>query len=568
MQDFFSVQYFLHNIKVVSVICLIAYLLTKNPSFARSIRRISTKKEDKILLAIQFGALSIVGNILGVVIFNNVMIESSLIGPVAGGLIAGPFVGIAAGLIGGIYKFFMPGFLYAPAFISNIFAGAVGGFFYHKFREKRLTFLKALIAGVIAEIIWIALVLLLAKPFILAKAFVGMISFTTTIINPLGIAIFIMFVKDIQYSRNLVGASYAEKALEIAKQTLPILKYGFNMNSAKRIAEIIYSLAGIDAIAVTDTVKILAFKGAGEDHHTPGAAMLTTFTRNAIEYDTPNFDVYVANSKTDIGCPVKNCPLDVCIVAPLICNQEIVGYIKFYKVRNFISEPDIKMASGIASLLSLQLEKARLDEQAKLLAKAEYYALRAQINPHFLFNTLNVIKLLIRTDANQAREVILNLATFFRKTLNRSDDIMPFAEEVDTVKLYVSIQKVRFGERLQVDFNISDDCNELMFPAFALQPLVENSMNHGLSKKTGLLSINIEAKVNDEFFIVDITDNGLGFPMEVIEAVRHDYMLKEMGIGLTNINHRLKSLYGNRYGFNLENTIDGAKVVIKIPRAA
>jgi LytS/YehU family sensor histidine kinase len=182
-----------------------------------------------------------------------------------------------------------------------------------------------------------------------------------------------------------------------------------------------------------------------------------------------------------------------------------------------------------------------------------------------LFNTLNVIKLLIRTDANQAREVILNLATFLRKTLNRNDDIMPFTEEVAAVKLYVSIQKVRFGDRLQVDYNISEECNDIKFPAFALQPLVENSMNHGLAEKEGLLSINIEAKINNDFFIVDITDNGIGFPNEVIEAVKCDYMLKEMGIGLTNINHRLKSLYGNRYVFNLENTSDGARVVIKIP---
>lgn len=558
-------EYFLHNIKVVAVICLLAYLLTKSSSFSRALLMIPTTV-DKIFLSILFGVLSIIGNILGVTVFNNVMIQSRFIGPIAGGIIAGPFVGVTAGLIGGIYRYFTPGFIAVPALYSTIIAGIVGGFFYYRFGKNRLTFFKALVAGLIVEIIWNGLVLFLAKPMILAKLLVRMISPTTTIVNPLGIAIFITFVKDIQYGKNLIGANYAEKALEIAKQTLPILKSGLNAKAADRIAEIIYTLTDMHAVAITDTEKILAFKGIGSDHHIPGSPILTSFMRYKVNIESIiDSNIFIANSKQEIGCPVKDCPLDAVAVAPLICNQELIGYIKVYKVGSIINLPDIKMISGIASLLSLELQNARLDEQAKLLAKAEYDALRAQINPHFLFNTLSVIKLLIRTDPNQARELIVNLATFFRKTLNRNEDIIPLIEEINVIRLYVSIQQVRFGERLQVTVDVPKICEKIPFPAFALQPLVENSMNHGLSKKTGLLSIKVLVKIKDNFLVVCVIDNGVGFPNNVLDAVKHDYMHKEMGIGLTNINRRLKSLYGNRYTFSIENISEGAKVIIKVP---
>jgi LytS/YehU family sensor histidine kinase len=551
---------FYDSFKNIAAIALIAYPLTKNASFRRSLI-MNPNTEDKLILSLLFGGFSILGNLLGIETFNGALIDSRIVGPVVGGIVAGPVVGIAAGLLGGLHRLSMGGFTIVPDFIANIIGGIIGGVIYHKYGKKRMNFMIAFLAGGLAELVLKGLTLLLAKPAIVAKALVSMIGLTTTLVNALGVAIFVTFVQDVQSSQHLIGASYAEKALEIARQTLPILKKGFNEKTAGEIAQVIYNIAGVDAVAITDNKKILAFKGAASDHHIPGNPVLTSSTREAIKGE----NVLIANSKEEIGCPVTSCPLDAVIEAPLTCNGEFIGCLKVYKVGDIMHLPDIKMVTGIANLLSLQLENLKLDEQAKLLAKAEYATLRAQINPHFLFNALSVIKLLIRTDPKRAQDLIVSLAAFFRRTLKHNEDLLPFSEELEGVQIYLDLQKARFGERLQIDINVEESCGDVLFPTFALQPLVENSMNHGLSHKKGLLILKINAQVKNGYLVVSVLDNGIGIPEEVIQAVKTNSTKSNMGIGLTNINRRLKSLYGSNYTFRLENTMDGSLVLIKIP---
>jgi LytS/YehU family sensor histidine kinase len=555
------------SLKIVAAICLIAYPLTKNISFRRSFLMYPTLK-DKIFLSFLFGILSILGNLFGIETFNGAMLNGRIIGPVVGGIIAGPMVGVSAGFIGGIHRYYLGGITIIPAFIANIIAGLIGGFVYKKFGQERTRFTNAFLAGFTSEVILQILILLLTKPRVVAEVIVSMFGVSSIIINALGVGIFVSLVKDIQYSQHSIGANYAEKALEIAKLTLPISKKGFNSKTAKEITEIIYNVTGASAVAITDEKQILAFKGEGSDHHLPGKPILTSATYQAINNEKLFYSdskVLIANSKEEIGCPNPNCPLDAVIEAPLTYNGELLGFLKVYKINDIINPPDIKMVTGIANLLSLQLQTAKLDEQAKLLARAEYVALRSQINPHFLFNALSVIKLLIRTDPKQAQQLIVNLASFFRRTLKQNEDILPFLEELKIVNFYLTIQKARFGERLQVDMNVDEDCYEVLFPTFALQPLVENSMNHGLTSKKGILKIQISGYIEDNNFIVKVIDNGIGFPDEVIEAVKNNFKNNKMGIGLSNINGRLRSIYGKKYTFELKNISEGSQVLIKIP---
>lgn len=551
---------FFNSVKNIAVIALIAYPLTKNAIFRHSITMRPTLK-DKIFLAIIFGLFSILGNLLGIETFNGSLMDSRIVGPVVGGIVAGPMVGILAGFIGGLHRYFLGGFTIVPDFIGTVLAGVISGLVFRWYGKKRLKFIVVFLTGCAAEILLNILILLLAKPTIVAVALVKMIGPTTTIVNAIGVAVFVIIVQDVQYSQNLIGASYAEKALGIARRTLPILKKGLTEKTADEIANIIYDISEFDAVSITDKNKVLAFKGVGSDHHFPGKEIQTELTRKVLEGES----VLVVNTKEEIGCPAENCPFNAAVEAPLMFKDEIVGSLKVYKVKDIFHPPDISMITGLVSLLSMQLHYAKLDEQAKLLAKTEYLVLKAQINPHFLFNALSVIKLLIRTDPKTAQNLIINLASFLRRTLSKNEDLLPFIQEIEVVQFYMSIQQARFGERLKFELDTDDSTYDLLFPTFALQPLVENSMNHGLSHQSGQLELRITANVKGDYLVVTVTDNGIGIPESVIDTVKSSDNNEKMGIGLMNIKNRLTSLYGSRYTFNLENTAKGAKVQVKIP---
>jgi LytS/YehU family sensor histidine kinase len=134
--------------------------------------------------------------------------------------------------------------------------------------------------------------------------------------------------------------------------------------------------------------------------------------------------------------------------------NEQVWFLHLYKVRDAVHPPDVKLVTGIASLLGLHFQSRRLEIQAQLLARAEYAALRSQVNPHFLFNTLSAIKLHIRQDPAQAQQLLLALASFFRRTLEMKDEFITLSEEVESVELYLTIQRARFGDRLCVEYDI------------------------------------------------------------------------------------------------------------------
>nr|MBA5588296.1 histidine kinase [Anaerobacillus isosaccharinicus]QOY38267.1 histidine kinase [Anaerobacillus isosaccharinicus] len=165
----------------------------------------------------------------------------------------------------------------------------------------------------------------------------------------------------------------------------------------------------------------------------------------------------------------------------------------------------------------------------------------------------------------KAQELIVNLAAFFRKTLKNNDDLLPFSEEMQIINLYLSIQKARFGDKLALDIQINNHCLDIPFPTFVLQQLVENSMNHGFNGNTSIMNLFISAHIEKNQFSVQLRDNGSGFPERIIEAVKSDTKDETMGIGLTNIKRRLKSLYGENYVFELKNTAKGSLVIIKIP---
>jgi two-component system LytT family sensor kinase len=202
----------------------------------------------------------------------------------------------------------------------------------------------------------------------------------------------------------------------------------------------------------------------------------------------------------------------------------------------------------------------RLQEQEKLLLAAKIEALANQINPHFLFNTLTSISSLIRTQPETARMLITKLSGLLRRLLRSTDHFVTLREELESIDEYLDIEVVRFGPQLRVTKEISADTLNVIVPSMILQPLVENSIKHGLARKVGEGRITIRSVLRDGHAIIEVIDDGLGMTVERLERALGD------GIGLSNVNERLQTIYGANCQLKLRSVPgEGTCASIEIP---
>ncbi|HET7697425.1 MAG TPA: histidine kinase [Vicinamibacterales bacterium] len=189
----------------------------------------------------------------------------------------------------------------------------------------------------------------------------------------------------------------------------------------------------------------------------------------------------------------------------------------------------------------------RLQEQEKLLMASRLDALSSQINPHFLFNTLSSISSLTRSQPETARTLILKLSGLLRRLLRSQDHFVTLREELEAIDEYLDIESIRFGPSLTIEKHIDPATLGLVVPSMILQPLVENSIKHGLAQKLGEGRITIRSLRERDHAIIDVIDNGIGIP--ATEAGR----VRGTGIGLRNVNERLRVIYGANYQLQLDS---------------
>jgi two-component system LytT family sensor kinase len=202
----------------------------------------------------------------------------------------------------------------------------------------------------------------------------------------------------------------------------------------------------------------------------------------------------------------------------------------------------------------------RLEEQEQLLMAARIEALASQINPHFLFNTLTSISSLIRSDPEMARTLITKLSALLRRLLRSQDHFVTLQEELEAVDEYLDIESMRFGPKLRVEKDISPEVLAVVVPSMILQPLVENSIKHGLAHKVGDGRIVIRSHRRNGHTVIEVIDDGLGMPEErLAHAMRG-------GIGLRNVNERLQVIYGKNYRLKLDSIAgQGTVARVEIP---
>lgn len=547
----------LNLLERLGLIIIFAFLMSKNSLFKNYLRVSDNKFFKNILFAVVWGGLGILMTNLGTP-YNGSIVNSRTIPVVLAGILGGPFVGVLAGMIAGFHRAFIAvgGDITAISCgISAVFAGLIGGLYNHVFNQNNRKSIHGFLLGLFAETLQMALILLIAKPFPEALALVKVIFIPMTLLNALGIFIFLLIVEQIYEDTENVAASKTEISLRIANQTLSYLKQGLNIETAKQTVEIIRDNTGYCAVSITNRDAILYHTGIGSDHHKSGDGINVGITERVLHNEV----IELAYKKSDIGCAYPECPFKTVIGIPLTSFGETIGALKIYFIKGqAVRKSDIELAKGLGILFSSQLELGKLEAQKSLREEAEMNALRAQIKPHFIFNSLNAIMSMIRTDGEKARILLQELSIIIRNGFKENKQYINLSEEIRLVEAYLSIEKARFADKLNFSINIDKDI-ETLIPPLIIQPLVENAVKHGIRHKdtAGNLVLNITAE--NDFLHVVVEDDGVG-----MGYTNDDSLEISNGIGLKNITDRLKNIYNSDIKILSEEN-EGTRVSYSIP---
>lgn len=315
------------------------------------------------------------------------------------------------------------------------------------------------------------------------------------------------------------------KAFEISEQALGYLKDGLNERTARQLVELFMRELGAITVTISDTEKILATASSPQGDVKKGSG-------NGLRVEVP-----FHRSRQVAGTLV------------LQFDQSIT-----YR------STEIVLAEGLGRLISYQISLIETEKLRVLLKDTELRSLQAQINPHFLFNTLNTIVSLIRTNPDQARFVMVQLSNFMRMNLKlMSSHLVSLEQELVLLESYIKIIQVRFADQLTVEMDIHENLNHYKLPPATIQPLVENCIQHGLKKVSKGGRIGIMIHKIDLGIKVTIQDNGSGIPEDRIEKLAKQQISSRMGngIGVFNVNQRLTALLGDEAQLYIRNLPEG-----------
>ncbi|RPK88061.1 histidine kinase [Streptomyces sp. ADI98-10] len=343
------------------------------------------------------------------------------------------------------------------------------------------------------------------------------------------------------------------ETLHTASLAAPPLRAGLTEESARRAARRLRSLLGTDALCLTDRDRVLVWDGAGQHHDKDVMEHLKVLLDNG------------RGTAFDSGCADLDCPLRWAVAVPLTVENRVLGALVAYAPRE--SAVLARAAGEVARWVCVQLELAELDRSRTQLIEAEIKALRAQISPHFIFNSLAAIASFVRTDPEQARELLLEFADFTRYSFRRHGEFTTLADELHSIDQYLALVRARFGERLAVTLQVAPEVLPVALPFLCLQPLVENAVKHGLEGAVTRSRITISALDAGSEAEVVIEDDGTGMDPERLRQILRGEGGASTGIGLLNVDERLRQVYGDDYGLVIETGVGaGMKITVRLPK--
>ncbi|WP_339228541.1 LytS/YhcK type 5TM receptor domain-containing protein [Oceanobacillus sp. FSL K6-2867] len=565
----------------LGLLLVIAFVLTRSPGFKSLLYREFSFKMSGIHACV-FGLFGIAGTLTGVIIGSDftvvqafvwdvgddqMVVSSSLVAIVIAGLLGGPLVGLGAGIISGTHLFFLGGIGFLANSLVNPLTGLLAGFTARFFSQERvISPLKALFIGIFPPILLMHLLLIFDSQNREMVALVNTIGLPVVLSNSIAIAIFTAMIAVVLREQENEAAIATKQALTIAEEALPFLKEDSFQEKAEGIANLLYSRLKLAAVTVTNEKEVMAHKGLGSDHHQIGNRLVTQISHQAMKTK----QVLVAYSQAEIQCFNKNCPLEAAIIIPILETGKTIGLIKLYFCKpQHIRPVELMLAEGLGQLIGNQLKTIKAERLELHTRDAELSNLQAQINPHFLFNTLHMIAALFRKDPEKARHITVQLAQFMRFNLKLvSNHLVALEKESEHVKAYIAIIQTRFTSRLQINFSQPAGISHLLIPPSSIQPLVENSVGHGLERvaEGGRIDVVME-RLGDRVKIT-VRDNGQGFSEKILPQAGNVVLTENQhdGTGLYNVNQRLINLLGEEARLHVCNLPrGGSEVYFSIP---
>jgi two-component system LytT family sensor kinase len=346
-----------------------------------------------------------------------------------------------------------------------------------------------------------------------------------------------------------------QAALHAASATLPHLRRGLNSRSADRAVPHLRALTGAAAIALADTRAVLAIEGEGREQVRPGD-LLSRLLERAHDNRLHIVPRLVSSDPT--------CPLRSAVLAPLVAQDKRIGtLIAFYRSVGRPSHHELRVVQEAATLVSAQVELSLVAEQEERLAQAELRALRAQISPHFIYNALAAVAGDIHARPEEARDLLIDFAEFTRYLFRDGRSYVTLGEEIEHVERYLRLEQARFRNSLRVMIDVPEPTRGTVVPAMSVQPLVENAVRHGVERGAGTGRVTISAHVVGGDVELRVSDDGVG-----IEPERLGEVLAGAGggIGVSNVDARLRATFGERYALRIESDLgEGTTAVMTVP---
>ena len=384
------------------------------------------------------------------------------------------------------------------------------------------------------------------------------------------------------------------RTLHIASLAAPALRGGLTESGTARSVKYLRGLLGVPGLAITDRFSTLAWDGIGDKQR----EFAVKHAEAAL--DSGSSVVLSAEQARDVSEMFRSG-----IAAPLTSDDVVIGALVAYS--NLPAGPALMRAvEEVATFTSGQLDLAELDRTRARSAEAEVRVLRAQISPHFIFNSLTAIASFVRTDPARARELILDFADFTRYSFRAAGEYTVLSDELRNVDRYLTLERARFGPKLTVRVQAAPEVLNVVLPFLALQPLVENAVRHGVAANGGG-TITVIARDAGTDCVITVEDDGVGMDPELLRSGDIDALggggarrtdtggapgaearrgaaphtstgqggasggdgRESQGahVGLTNVDHRLRAAFGNDYGLVVDTGIGaGTKVGMRVPK--
>jgi two-component system, LytTR family, sensor kinase len=369
-------------------------------------------------------------------------------------------------------------------------------------------------------------------------------------------------------------ATYA--TLHTAALASKYLRRGLDPEGAGKASRHLRSLLECDALTLTDESTQLAWDGPGDPDTAfvmrPANKVLASgrtqvFRRRDLgtgEQDAADGLARTGGAAGNTAGSLSLPALREAVFAPVCVGTRVVGTVGVFAPH--VRAGLVRATNEVAAWVSTQVELADLDSSKNQLMEAEVRALRAQISPYFIYNSLNAIASFIHTDPARARELVVEFADFTRYSFRRHGDFTTLAEELKAIDRYLLLERARFGERLQVSLQIGPEVLSTVVPYLSLQPLVENAVRHGLEQKDGTGHIEIRAHDAGPYAEVTIEDDGVGIDPDHLRSVLGGHAASDH-VGLRNVDARLRQVYGDDNGLVIETAAGaGTLITLRVPK--